>query len=218
MDLALNNLQRLICHKTQPTNQPTNQQMQIQANTKHRQTLLFWLRTFLLTSDFSSSTRGERQFLKKSFVSYNANNTPNVRHISWCFRSQFIFAGRDPKKLNRRRNGRKLNLMAETQLSACMVQSQILNSMVGPQLLNTNVQPQLLNTMVGLQLNLFSKSSTFFAHLFWGWRHPHSSSISSLGFIIKMVIVISFAHERKLYQWTTHLNSWAEDFKAQPLK
>ena len=25
MDLALNNLQRLICHKSQPTNQPTNQ-------------------------------------------------------------------------------------------------------------------------------------------------------------------------------------------------
>ena len=25
MDLALNNLQRLICHKTQITNQPTNQ-------------------------------------------------------------------------------------------------------------------------------------------------------------------------------------------------
>ncbi len=25
MDLALNNLQRLICHKTQTTNQPTNQ-------------------------------------------------------------------------------------------------------------------------------------------------------------------------------------------------
>ena len=24
MDLALNNLQRLICHKTQPINQPTN--------------------------------------------------------------------------------------------------------------------------------------------------------------------------------------------------
>ena len=24
MDLALNNLQRLICHKIQPTNQPTN--------------------------------------------------------------------------------------------------------------------------------------------------------------------------------------------------
>ena len=26
-DLALNNLQKLICHKTQPTNQPTNQQI-----------------------------------------------------------------------------------------------------------------------------------------------------------------------------------------------
>ena len=25
IDLALNNLQRLICHKIQPTNQPTNQ-------------------------------------------------------------------------------------------------------------------------------------------------------------------------------------------------
>ena len=25
MDFALNNLQRLICHKTQQTNQPTNQ-------------------------------------------------------------------------------------------------------------------------------------------------------------------------------------------------
>ena len=25
MDVALNNLQRLICHKTQPTNQPTNE-------------------------------------------------------------------------------------------------------------------------------------------------------------------------------------------------
>ena len=27
MDLALNNLQRLLCHKTQPTNQPTNQHL-----------------------------------------------------------------------------------------------------------------------------------------------------------------------------------------------
>ena len=27
MDLALNNLQRLICHKTKPTNQPTNLSM-----------------------------------------------------------------------------------------------------------------------------------------------------------------------------------------------
>ena len=49
----------------------------------------------------------------------------------------------------------------------------------------------------------FSKSSKFSARLFWAWRHPHSC----LGFIITMVIVISFAHERKLHQLTTHLNS-----------
>ena len=29
MDLALSNLRRLICHKTQPTNQPTNKQNQM---------------------------------------------------------------------------------------------------------------------------------------------------------------------------------------------
>ena len=31
MDLALNNLQKLICHKTQQTNLPTNQQSRLKA-------------------------------------------------------------------------------------------------------------------------------------------------------------------------------------------
>ena len=53
----------------------------------------------------------------------------------------------------------------------------------------------------------FSKSSKFSAHLFRAWRHPHSSRISCRGFIMTVVIVISFAHERKLHQLTTHLNS-----------
>ena len=53
----------------------------------------------LLISDFSSLIRGERHNSLKSFVSYYANITPNIRHISGCFRSQFIFAGRDPKNL-----------------------------------------------------------------------------------------------------------------------
>ena len=44
-------------------------------------------------------TKRETQFLKSLSQSYDANNTPNVRHISWCFRSQFIFASRDPKNL-----------------------------------------------------------------------------------------------------------------------
>ena len=53
----------------------------------------------LLFSDYGSSTRGERQFLKV-FRNYTMLTTPsNVRHISWCFRSQFIFAGRNLKKL-----------------------------------------------------------------------------------------------------------------------
>ena len=39
------------------------------------------IRTVLLTSDFGSSTRGERH------NSYYANPTPNVRHTLWCLRS-----------------------------------------------------------------------------------------------------------------------------------
>ena len=35
MDLALNNLQRLICHKTQPTNQPSHS-LHISAMFKYR--------------------------------------------------------------------------------------------------------------------------------------------------------------------------------------
>ena len=34
-------------------------------------------------------------------------------------------------------------------------------------------------------------------NIFRAWRHPHSSLISSLGFIITIVIVISLARERK---------------------
>ena len=178
------------------------------------------VRTHLLTSDFSSSIRKERQFLRVFPNHTMLTSPPNVRHILWCFRSQFIFAGRDPKNLTiaatvgnstQWQRTQFSTPMAETQLSACMVQYQILNCMVGLQLLNTMVGPQLLNTMVGPQLNLFSKSSKFSAHLFWAWCHPHSSPISCLVFIMTMVIVISFAHQRKLYPmlctWTLNRNS-----------
>ena len=77
--------------------------------------------------------------IKKSFldyitVSYYASITPNVRHISWCFRSQFIFAGRDPKNLTAAATVENSTQWQRTQLSACMVQSQFLNTMIGPQL------------------------------------------------------------------------------------
>ena len=75
------------------------------------------------------------------------------------------------------------------------------------QFLNTMVGTQLLHTMVGTQVNLLSKSSKFSAYLFCSWHHPHSSLISCLGFIMTMVIVISFARKCKPHQLTPHLSS-----------
>ena len=89
----------------------------------------FWLRFF----DTSRDT------ILKSFVSYNANNTPNVWNISWCFGSQFIFAGQNPKDLT----------------ATAMVENSIV-CLHGPMsTFNSMVRLQLLNIMVGTQLNLF---------------------------------------------------------------
>ena len=122
------------------------------------------VRMYLLTSEFSSSTRGERQSLKV-FHNHTMLTTPK----------------------------RSVHLV---------VQSQFLNIMVGPQLFNIMVGPQLELSayMAQSQLpTLFSKSSNSQDHCFQAWRHSHSSPISYLGFIMTIVIVISFAHERKLY-------------------
>ena len=87
------------------------------------------VRTHLLTSDFGSSTRGERQFLKvfhnhttltTSFNSWNLTLCPNGRN------STIILHGLTTSQ----HYGR----------------TQLLNTMVGT---------QLLHTMVGTQLNLF---------------------------------------------------------------
>ena len=50
---------------------------------------------------------------------------------------------------------------------------------------------------VSFQQTLFQKTSNSQDHLFRAWRYPHPSLISCLGFIMTIVIVISFAHERK---------------------
>ena len=80
----------------------------------------FWLRFF--------DMRRETQFLK-GFRNHTMLTPPhNARHISWCFRSQFHLRWSGPQKLNRRRNGRKLNTLPKwqrTQLSASMVQCQL---------------------------------------------------------------------------------------------
>ena len=58
---------------------------------------------------------------------------------------------------------------------------------------------QLSTYMLHSQLptDSFSKSSISQAHHFRTWRHSHSSLISYLGFIMIIVIVISFARGRK---------------------
>ena len=64
---------------------------------------------------------------------------------------------------------------------------------------------------VGSQFGILSPTDVFFkipkfsAHCFRAWRHSHSSPIFYLGFIMAIVIVISSAHERKLYPMSVHL-------------
>ena len=66
---------------------------------------------------------------------------------------------------------------------------------------DTKIPTTYFNGQIQLSTDPFSKSSNSHDHLFRTWRHPHTSLISCLGF------VISFAHERKLHQLTIHLNS-----------
>ena len=69
-------------------------------------------------------------------------------------------------------------------------------------------QPNCLPTLskVNFQLTCFSKSSNSPDHCIRAW---HSSPISYLGFIMTIVIVISFPHEHKLYPMLcTWTKSW----------
>ena len=173
-----------------------------------------------LTSDFGSSTRGERQFLKVYRNHPQRNHTiviiPNAWHISCCFRSQFIFASRDPKNLTAAATVENLTLWQRTQFSVLMAETQF-SACNGPisiyQLYGWTPTSQYHGRTPTSQHNgptsteSFSKSSKFSAHLFRAWHHPHSSTISSLGFILTKVIVISFVCERKLHHLTSHLNS-----------
>ena len=99
---------------------------------------------------------------------------PNARHISWCLRSQFISAGRDPKTSTLRLNGRIPQLSTtwqRIQFSASMVQS--------------------LPNWLFFQILKFSGPSLP------GMTSSTLESYFLSGFIITMVIVISLACERK---------------------
>ena len=148
-----------------------------------------------------SGTNGFINFLT-SVLRHEARDTiltmlsiPNVRHISWCFRSQFIFAGRDPEKLNRRRNARELNCLP-------------LWSNVNLQLHGRTPSSQ----HYGRTSNeSFSKSSKFSAHLFWAWRHPRSSPFSVWGLLWQWWLSYSFCTNVNctnwLHTWTLNPNS-----------
>ena len=77
----------------------------------------FWLPFF--------DSRGETQFLKV-FRNHTMLTIPtNVRHISWCFRSQFNLAGRDPKKLTTAATVENSTQRQRTQFSAPMAETQL---------------------------------------------------------------------------------------------
>ena len=129
----------------------------------------------LLTSEFASSTQGERQFLNV-FRNCTLLTTPqNSAHL--VVQSQFLntMVGLNFSPSWPEHNINCLPQWQITQLSAYMAQSQ-------------------------LPTDSFSKSSNPQDHRFRAWCHSHSSPISYQGFIMTIVIVISFARERRLYQ------------------
>ena len=117
--------------------------------------------------------------------------------------------------------------MAGTQISSSIVQPQNPNCLIGLQLLNNIVGTQLLTIMVGPQLKLsaikadhpvclcgpkstpnwlFFKIFKFSGPSLPGITSFTPQAISYLGFIMTIVIVISFARKRKLYPMSVHLN------------
>ena len=142
-------------------------------------------------------------------------SSPNVRLISWSFRSQFIFAGRVPKNLTATATVENSTLgqrnpfsapIAESQLSACMVKSQTSTAWSD---FNFSTPWSDINfSAPWSDFNwIFFKIFQILSPSLLTWHHPHSSFFSCLGFIMTMVIVISFARERKQHQLTTHPNS-----------
>ena len=157
---------------------------------KHRRTPLFRYKWFINFWLQFFDTRREIQFLKV-FCNHTMLTIPNIQHISWCFRSQLIFAGRDPKNLT-------AAAMSENSTVCLHGPMSTFNSMVGF---------QLLNTMVGPQLACFLKSSN---------SEPTSSghdvihtpaSFSVWGLLWQWWLSYPLHASVKLYPMTMHLNS-----------
>ena len=78
----------------------------------------------------------------------------------------------------------------KTQLFDSMAESPTLASMA-------DTQPSTYMVQCQFSIDSFSKSSNSLDHFFQAWRHSHSSPFPVWGFIMTMLIVISFACERK---------------------
>ena len=141
----------------------------------------------LLISDFGSSTRGERQFFKV----FRIITTPTTFGTS-----------RGVLDLHLHHSG--------TPTSYHHCRTQLLTIMVGPQLQlfaikadNPTLCPH--GPKITPQLTLFQN---FQILMTIASAHDviHSPVISYLGFIMTIMIVISFARKRKLYPMYVHLN------------
>ena len=155
---------------------------------KSAHTKKVWYERIYLLLDFSSSTRGERDTILT--MQTILSDPTNVRRILWCLRSPSVEIRKTQLHLQRAKsnsqlNSRELNHLPpwkKTQLSASMVQC----------------QPSTL---------WFSKSSNS-PPISFGHDVIHTpASFPVWGFIMTMVIVISFANEHKLYPMSMHLNS-----------
>ena len=158
------------------------------------------VRTFInfLTSEFGSSTRGERDTILNHSIQTTLKRAAHLVVFK-------ISVGRD-----------LLNSMVRLQLLNTMVltQLQLLTWPKYPTRLAYSrtqldwppVNYQLDSPTVEYPTDVFFKIPKFSAHSFRAWRHSHSSHISNPEFTMTILIVISSARERKLYPMSVHLN------------
>ena len=163
----------------------------------------------LLTSDFGSSTRGERHNSLKSFVSDYAENTPNVRHILWCLFS-IHHCWSEPEKLNRRRTS-----IAENSIICPNCRNSIvcLHGPISNPQLPGRTQTFQHHGRTPASQHHGRNSTESFSKIFLilrtiSSRHDdiHTSAPFPVwGFIMAMVIVICFARVHNCTNW---LHNW----------
>ena len=123
---------------------------------------------------------------------FDARRETILKSISWSYytnNTQTLGTSRGPISISQH-HGRTL-----TSQHYCW--TQLLNFICLPQWQTTQLSAYMVQSQ--LPTDTFSKSSNSQDHRFRAWRRSRYSLISYLGFIMTIVIVISFVHERKLY-------------------